>query len=242
VNSGKVPEQKLSDFIMFEKAPYEKMDTRNLMEIHTSGAKEREKVYGPAFTTEFIKYSLQIAKKEIRENPPKDIKTLDQLKEYLISISEKLSSPPCFILIGAQYVTDKKFEGTLAAGMQLMYRGVTRRVAESDTEKKPLQKADVDQILAKLRQLAVGMKVAPLEFGYKKNPDESVDVFHGGCFYFKGCQTSLEHGLLKRRDGRMTCGATSFVCQFLKMGTKYEWDYTVLEFSEPYCIVKCFMI
>ncbi|WXG39225.1 MAG: hypothetical protein WED07_00060 [Candidatus Freyarchaeum deiterrae] len=238
----KAAKQKLSDFIMFEKAPYEKPDLRNIMEIHTGGAKEREKVYGPAFTAEFIKYTLRTAEKQTGENPPQDIKTLDQLKEYLISISEKLSSPPYLILIGAEYVIDKKFEGSQAAGTQLMFRGVTKRVVESDSNMKQFPRADVDQTLTKLRQLAVGMKIAPLEFGYKMNEDNSVDVFHGGCFYLKGCQTSLEHGLLKRKDGRMACGASSFVCQFLKMGTKYEWDYTILEFSETHCIVNCFMI
>jgi len=239
---GKVSEVKLSDFKMFEKAPYEKLNIINCTEMHISGAKEREKVYGPAFTTEFIKYALRIAAKELGEEPPEDIKTLDQLKNYLIAKSEKLSSAPYLIVLGAQFVTDKKFEGALAAGTQLMYKGVTKKVAESEGDIKQLQNYDVEGILTKLRKLAVDFEVAPMEFGYKINDDETIEVYHGGCFYFEGCQKSLEQNLLKRRDGSISCGATSFVCQFLKMGTKCEWDYTLLEFSKSHCIAKCFMI
>jgi hypothetical protein len=227
---------------MFEKAPYQKLDTRNNMEIHITGAKEREKVYGPAFTSHFIKYSLQAVSRLTGEEKPEDIKTLDQLKEYLLSKTEKLSIPPYFLVLWAQFVTDKKFEGSLAAGTQIMYKGVTKRVAELDSEKKLLQNADIEGILAKLRKLAVDFKVAPLEFGYRKNPDGTIDIFHGGCFYYEGCKMSLDQDLLKRRDGSISCGASAFVCQFLKMGTKCEWDYTVLEFSKSHCIAKCFTI
>lgn len=123
-----------------------------------------------------------------------------------------------------------------------MYRGVTKRVEESDDNMKQPQKADVDKILAKLRQLAVRMKIAPIEFGYRKNEDESVDILHGGCFYFNGCKKAADYGLLKRSDGKIMCGSTMYVCQFLKMGTGYEWDYSVLKFSEPQCIMRCYMV
>jgi hypothetical protein len=236
-----VSEIKLSDFKMFEKAPYDKLDTKNTLEINMRGAKEREKVYGPAFTTKFIKYALMAVTSQTKEAPPKDIKTLDQLTEYLLSKSEKLVIPPYFAVLWAQFVTDQKFEGSLAAGIQLMYRGVTKGLAKSDGETGP-QNIDIDQTLEAQRKLSVNMKVAPLEFGYKKNADGTVNVIHGGCFYFWGCKMGSEQGLLNRSDGRMFCGCSSWICQFLKKATSCEWDYTVLEFSEPHCMVRFFTI
>ncbi|MEM3585804.1 MAG: hypothetical protein QXO71_00655 [Candidatus Jordarchaeaceae archaeon] len=236
-----MPELKISNFKMFEKAPYDKLNLKNLIEMHIAGAKEREKIYGPAFTTEFIKYVLKIVTKETGKNPPEGIKTIDQLKDYLITKTEELSSAPYLILIGAEFVIDKKFEGSLAVGTQLMYKGITRKAAEADSELK-LKSFDVEEILARLRKLAVDLGIAPLEFGYRKNPDETIDIYHGDCFYFEGCKMSLEQNLLRRRDGSIFCGATSFVCQFLKMGTKCEWDYKLIEFSESHCIARCFMI
>nr|MDO8081243.1 hypothetical protein [Candidatus Freyarchaeota archaeon] len=235
-------EFKISDFKMLEKAPYEKMDTRSNMELFIRGAKDKEKVYGPAFTVKFIKYALMGASRQTGENPPEDIKTLDQLKEYLISISEKLPLPPYFLLIWAQFVTDKKFEGSQAVGTQLVFRGFAEGEMESDRDAKPLQNADVDQILAKCRRTTIELKSSPLEFGYKKNEDGSIDLLYRGCFFSEGCQMSLNQGLLKRSDGRMLCGSTLTVCQWLKAGTGYEWDYTILEFSKPHCIVRCFTI
>lgn len=227
---------------MFEKAPYDKPDSRALTEAILNGIKEEERIYGPYFTSTFIKYALKGVSRITGEPQPENIKTLDQLQDYLFSKTNNLPVPLHFLVLWAQFVTDKKFEGALAAGTQLMYKGVTKKVAESEGDIKQLQNYDVEGILTKLRKLAVDFEVAPMEFGYKINDDETIEVYHGGCFYFEGCQKSLEQNLLKRRDGSISCGATSFVCQFLKMGTKCEWDYTLLEFSKSHCIAKCFMI
>lgn len=120
-------------------------------------------------------------------------------------------------------------------------RGFAKGVMESDGDLRTLG-FDVDKVMSKLRKLAVDMKVAPLEFGYKKNEDGSVDIVHGGCPYVEGCQSSAEQTLLQRPDGRISCGSSVFVCQFLKTATSCEWDHTVLEFSKPHCVTRVFMI
>lgn len=226
---------------MFEKAPYETPDSKALTEAIFEGIKEEEKIYGPYLIATFIKYVLRGVSRLTGEQPPEDIKTLNQLLEYIFSKANILPVPLHFLVLWAQFVTDKKFEGSLAVGTQLMYKGIMKRAAKSEGDLE-LQNCDVDKILAKLRQLAVLFKVAPLEFGYRKNPDGTLDIIHGGCFYFEGCKMSLGQNLLTRPDGRMACGTSVSVCQFLKMGTKYEWDYTVLEFTKPRCTVRCFMI
>ncbi|WXG39227.1 MAG: hypothetical protein WED07_00070 [Candidatus Freyarchaeum deiterrae] len=231
-----------SGFKMFERAPYKVPDSRAFTEAIIDGIRGEEKIYGPFFTTTLIKYCLKAVAKTTGENQSEDIKTLNQLTDYLLTKSNKLTMPPYFLLLWAQFVTDQKFEGFQAVGTQLMYKGLTQRAAKSEDFEALLKNVNVDLLLAKLRQLAVNIKVAPLEFGYKKNEDRTIDIIHGGCHFFEGCQKSSEQDLLTRPDGRMACGATVIVCQFLKMGTNHEWDYTILEFSEPHCVVKCFMI
>jgi hypothetical protein len=232
---------KIDGFKMFEKAPYEKADPRAILELVMRGAKDVEKVYGLVFTTNVIKYALRAVASQTREDPPLNIQTLDQLTEFLISKSDRLLAPPYYIAFWAQYVTEKKLEGSLGAGYQVSKRGFAKGVMESDGDLRTLG-FDVDKVLSKLRKLAVEMNVAPLEFGYKKNEDGSVDIAHGGCPYLEGCRSSAEQALLQRPDGRISCGSSVFVCQFLKTATGCEWDHTVLEFIKPHCVTRVFMI
>jgi hypothetical protein len=228
-------------FRMFEKAPYDQSDPKASTELVMRGAKDVEKVYGPAFTAEVIKNALRAVATKTGEESPKDIKTLNQLTDYLVSKSEKLQAPPHFLAHWAVYVTEKRLEGSLGAGYQMATRGQATKVMESDGNEK-LSDMDIDQVMSKLRKLAVDMKIAPVEFGYKKNKDGSIDVFHGGCSYLEGCRLSQNETLLHRPDGRISCGNSAFVCQFLKSSTGYEWDHTVLEFGKPYCITRLSII
>jgi hypothetical protein len=226
---------------MFERAPYEQADPKAITRFVVKGAKDVERIYGPAFTTKVIDYALHAIETQTGERSPEGIKTLDQLADYLISKSERLDSPPYYIAFWAQYVTEKKLEGSLGAGYQVGQRGFAKGVIESDGDLKALG-FDVDQVMSRLRELAVQMKVAPLEFGYKKNADGSLDILHGGCPYLEGCKLSASQTLLQRPDGRVTCGSSVFVCQFLKTATGCEWDHTVLEFGKPHCITRVTML
>lgn len=98
----------ISDFKMFEKAPYEQPDTRAITELVMSGVKEEEKVYGPVFTIKVIGYALRLVSKYSGEAPPEDINTLDQLTEYLLSKKDKF--PPHWAVLWAQFVTEKSLK------------------------------------------------------------------------------------------------------------------------------------
>jgi hypothetical protein len=226
---------------MFEKAPYAQADPRACTELVITGAKDVEKLYGPAFTAEVIKYALAAAASKIGAEPPQDVKTLNQLTDYLVSKSDKLGTPPYFLAHWAIYVTEKKLEGSLGAGYRMATKGQFTKVLSTDGNEK-LSEMDLDRVLSKLRKLAVDMKVAPLEFGYKKNKDGSIEVFQSGCPYLEGCRMSRNDALINRPDGRMSCGTSAFIVHFLKASTNCEWDHTVVEFDKPYCITKLFII
>jgi len=229
----------ISDFKMFERTPYEQPDTRAITELVMRGVKEEEKVYGPVFTIKVIGYALRLVSKYSGEAPPEDIKTLDQLTEYLLSKKDKF--PPHWAVLWAQFVTEKKLEGARGAGTRFMNMGITQRVLESDGDVR-LKKIDIDYVLKTLHKTIVGMKVAPLEMGYKKNEDESIDILYRNCYFLDACKLALDEGLLKRQDGRMVCSIFALVCHYLKIGTGYEWDYIISKFEKPNCIAKCFMI
>lgn len=242
LNRGWKATDQISDFKMFDKTPYEQPDTIAVMEVIISGIRDEEKLYGPAFTSRVINYALQAVASQTGEEPPKDVQTLERLKEYLLSKTEKLSFPPYYLLLWAEFITAKKLEGSLGAGYRISHRGIIKRVAETDDNVKLLQKLGIDQVLLKIHQFAVEKKVAPLELGYRKNEDGSIDIMYGGCYFFDACQLAKEKKLLQRSDGQLLCGTSTFVCQFLRMATGYEWDYTILEFGKAHCIIKCFMI
>jgi hypothetical protein len=88
----------LSEFKMLEEAPYEEPDPRRLTEIYISKAKEAEKDYGKIFTTRYIEFALQFLAEKIGEEPPQNIETLDQLKEYLISKTGIYPKPYCAVV------------------------------------------------------------------------------------------------------------------------------------------------
>jgi hypothetical protein len=91
---------------------------------------------------------------------------------------------------------------------------------------------DVDAVLAKLRELVVNHKVAPVEFENKRNNDRSFNIFHGGCS-LECCRMAQKDVTLRRPDGRMCCGATQLMTHFLKESTGCDWDHTILEFAKP---------
>lgn len=57
--------------------------------------RELEKIYGSIFTTQLIKHALKFISQRIEEEPTEDIKTLDELAEYLLSKTDKYPLPNC---------------------------------------------------------------------------------------------------------------------------------------------------
>lgn len=230
-----------SNFKMLEVAPHPQPDTRAITELITDGVKTQENVYGPVFTAKVIDYALRLISSQIGEEKPTDITKLNQLAEYLLSKECKL--PPHWILLWAVFKTEKKFEGYQGALTRLMDMGISKKVMESTNDLEGDQaKIDVENILSKLRRSTIDMKVAPLRMGYKENKDGSLEVLVQDCYFSDACQLALNEGLLKRADGRMVCGVFSLVRQYLKKGTRLEWDYTISTFDKPNCVARFFAV
>ncbi len=224
---------------MFEKPPYDIPPSRPITEIIINGVKEIEKTYGPVFTTRFIKHALEFEAQRIGEKPPEDIKTLNDLLEYLVSKSDKYPTPYC-TTVYAQFKTENEFQGRTGAGTRIGHLGAARSMSETLSVKD--RKVDVDGILSKFSQILVSMNLGPHEWGYKKNEDGSVDFIWPKCHYLDGCRAAYNEGLLKRPDGRLQCVAVIGICHYLKLSTGYEWDYEVLENYKPHCIARTYMI
>lgn len=225
------------EFKMCEPAPYEHPDPKALTPLIIQTQKEVEKTYGPIFTARLIKYTLQcVAQKEGKE-PPDNIKTLDDLGAYLISISDKY--PTCYNLMtyaGAR--TESELQGQIGAGTQVGMINVSRNIAKGSSLKE--RNIDLEDIISKFREAIVAGKLSPPEMGYRIN-EESVDILWPDCNFKEGCQLAFDAGLSKRFGGSQSCSAGAFLCQFLKLATGYEWDYEVLESFKPHCIHRCFL-
>ncbi len=231
-------ESNTSNFIMFEKAPYELPDPAVLTPLIMKALTEVENTYGPVFTTRIIKYTLQQLSQKSGEEPPEYIKNLDQLAEYLISKSDKY--PTCYSLLTyAQAKTENDLQGQIGAGTQVEMINVSRNIAESSKIEE--RKVDLDDIISNFRQTIVAGKLSPSEMGYKKNEDGSIDIIWPNCNFKEGCKLAYDEGLLKRPDGRQRCSSGSFLSQYFKLATGYVWDYDVLESYKPHCITRCYM-
>jgi hypothetical protein len=230
---------KLSDFTMFEKAPYELPDPRAFTKLAMVGINEVEKTYGPVFTVQFIKHALSFIAQKTREKPPEDIKTLDQLAEYLISKSNKYPKPYCAVTY-AQVKTENMLQGQTGAGTRVEVMSISRNVAEKqDSDGRDF---DVKEALSKIHETGIVQKIFPPELGYKKNEDGSVYLIWPKCLFMDACKLAFEEDLLKRPDGRMRCTAGEGSCQYFKIFSGYEWDYDLLEFDKPHCIYRCYSL
>lgn len=225
---------KTSNFKMFEKAPWEIPEPRTLLELTIMGTMEGIKLFGPAYTPRFIKHALDFVSQKIGDKPPEDIKDLNQLAEYMLSISDKYAIPANAIIY-ASVAMGNLFEGHLAAGLRVGIASASRSVAKSlDSEK---IKVDIVSVLSQYRQASIAMKIAHQELGYKRNTDESVDILWK-CYAWDACQLALDNGLLKRPEGGLACVCCQFLCQFFKILTGYDCDYTLLEFDKSHCITR----
>lgn len=234
----------ISGFKMFKKTPYELPDVRVFIRMIRSGIKINEELYGQAYTSTVIKYALRAVAKLTGETPPQDIKTLEQLEDCLVSKLDALRA--MYIIIWAQFVTIKKLEGSLGVGHRFLDMGIFKNVMENTKGKVRLVKhigrdRDMRNVLSALHSAIFKMGVCPHEMGYKKNADGSIDVLYRNCYLQDGCQMSLDSNLNKRPDGRQVCGFSAYVCQYLKMATGRDWDYTITVFNKPICLTKCFM-
>lgn len=229
-------ELKISDFKIFT-APYELPDPQAVIGAQIVGIKEQQKLFGTVYSFRLIKYALQFEAQKIGEEPPQDIRTLDQLAEYLVSKADKYPTPNC-VLMCAQLKVENEFQGRTGAATRVGEMGFHRKFAKSQSGEE--QNVDLDAIISNLVKTAIEMKLSPKEFGYKKNKDESLDLLFPNCYYKDGCRQAHDYNLLNRPDGRMQCAIGSTLCQFLKLVTGYEWDYESLEFDKPYCVARCY--
>lgn len=228
----------LSKFKMLVGCPDYQPDSRAITELVMKGVREEEKTYGPVFATRFIKYALELEGEKIGEEPPEDIKTLDQLVEYLVSKTDKY--PPYCTVFYAQIKTENDIQGQTGAGTRIEIMSLTKNLVK--TRGIEDRDVDVDGAILKFNQVITSIKVNPGYWGYKKNEDGSLDGILPKCYYLDVCKLAFDEDLLIRPNGRMRCGIIAFLCQYLSLVTGYDWDYDILDFHAPYCIARFFML
>ncbi len=84
-----VVDTKPSDYILFETGPFKESDLASYIALVTSAIGEEAKTSGPLFTVRFNKNTSRYLATKFGVEVSEDIKTLEQLAKYIISISEK---------------------------------------------------------------------------------------------------------------------------------------------------------
>jgi len=229
----------ISNFKMLENAPYELPDPKALLDALAVGIREQEKIFGTVFSTRVIKHALNFISRRIEEKPREDIKNLDELSEYLLSILDKYPTPYCAVMY-AQYKTENDLQGKAGAVTRVGEMGFHKTFGK-DTGGKTIS-MDLDNLILTLHKTAVTLKLCPKEFGYRKNDDGSLDFILPNCYFKDGCNQAFNEGLLIRSGGRIYCNLGSSLSQYLKIVTGNEWDFECLEYDKPYCIIRFFMV
>mgnify|MGYP005840957017 FL=1 len=119
---------------MFADSSNLKINSRAFTDLIIKGAKEVEKTYGPVYTVRYIKYALEFEAKKIGEKPAEDIKTLDQLVEYLVSKSDKYPDYQNTVSY-ARIKAENELQGQSGAGTQITLMTFTRKVLEAQKVK-----------------------------------------------------------------------------------------------------------
>jgi hypothetical protein len=232
-------ELKVSDFKMLEKPPYTKPNPKKILELAIKGAIEEEKMYGPVFRELYIKYALQYAAQKFGEAPKKDIKTLDQMLEFLVSISDRHPDALNAVVYGGSKA-ESDLQGMSGAAARVAMMGLSKNFVKAPSAK--ARNVDIDQLLATYQKILTQLEVANYEVGYRKNSDESVDVAWLNCHMKDACQLAYDEGALKRITGGLQCVACAGMLQILKLVSGYDWDYELLEFDKPHCTARIFMV
>ncbi|WXG39323.1 MAG: hypothetical protein WED07_00565 [Candidatus Freyarchaeum deiterrae] len=229
----------VSDFKMFEKAPYDKPDAKTIIDLALKGVTEVEKTYGPVFTNKLINYALQFISKKTGEISPPNIKTLEQLGEYLIQKTDKYPYTWCAISY-AQVKTESDLQGRTGAGTQVEVIGVGKKLAEGACARD--KNVDIAGIALKFNQTMVALKVSPKEMGYLKDGNEAFYLLWKVCPTLDACREASKEKLLIRPNGKMRCSSGATACRLFKLITGCEWDYELEEFDKPYCAQKFLMV
>lgn len=130
----KVSELNLSDFKMFEKASYEKIDIIKVLDASIKQVEEKAKKHGSEYIDTYTKHILKAVSRQTGKEAPQDIKTLGQLRNYLISKSEELQNRPHFLMFWAFFVTDKKFETNQEEMSLFMFKNAAQRMGKLGTK------------------------------------------------------------------------------------------------------------
>jgi hypothetical protein len=223
-------------FRIFEKPPAKSYDVKAHLGVHVSSIRDQEKVYGPVFTARLIVNALNFVAQRIDERPPSDVRTLDQLGQYLISKLDKYSTPQCAMMY-AQYKTEDELQGQVGAGRRISDAEFLRKT-DMKGKDEGAKRIDIDNSILQFRQVAIAMKMYPEGIGYRKNEDGSFDLFLPNCYYKDGCKQAYNEGLLHRPGGRWICNLGFSVCVFLRVSTGYEWESDCMEYDKPHCIVR----
>jgi len=195
-------------------------------------------MFGPVFTKNAVKYTLEFEAQKLGENPPKGIETLDGAVEYIQKNINRYPDGVCSIVYGMAK-TERVLEGYSASGSKRMAFNAVKKVMEDSGMLSSLQ-GSADQIfdaIAKFHELNSFLKVIP--------PNRFERQDNGAKMIVKNCTCKDACRKLAGEDFSRIIGGKECIilinhCAAAEIITGKRCDYKLEKFDQPACEGKIY--
>lgn len=197
------------------------------------------RMFGPVFTKNTIKYTLEFEAEKLGENPPENIETLEGAVEYIQKNIDRYPDGVCSIVYGMAK-SERMLEGYSASGSKRMAFNAVKKVMEESGMLSSLQ-GSTDQIfdaIVKFHELNSLLKVIP--------PNRFVREENGAKMIVKNCTCKDACRKLAQEDFSRIVGGKECIilinhCAAAEIITGKRCDYTLEKFDQPTCEGKIYL-
>lgn len=222
---------------MSERSPKE-IDASQLIAVLHYFMSNQEKMYGAVFNKLASKYIVEFESQKLGENPPGDINSVDQAKDYVVKNLSRYPHGYCALLYGLI-----KAEAALQGGTGTSTRIATSKTAENirlSSEGKIESAANIAEAVKKAHEGIRTGKILP-EFDYELVGEDQVQCTIYNCHLRDACEACIEEKL-GRVGGRPWCALLRYVVADIGLTSGLQFDYELGEFRGSICRGKIYRV
>ncbi|MEX2751550.1 MAG: hypothetical protein Q6366_006650 [Candidatus Freyarchaeota archaeon] len=222
---------------MSERFPKE-IDASQLIAVLHYFVGNQEKMYGPVFNKLASKYIVEFESRKLGENPPGDIQSVDQARDYVVENLNRYPHGYCALLYGLI-----KAEAALQGGTGTSTRLATSKTAESirlSSEGKIESASSIADAVKRAHEGIRTGKILP-DFDYELVGEDQVQCTIYNCHLRDACETCIEEKL-GRVGGRPWCALLRYVVADMGLTSGLQFDYELREFGDSVCKGKIYRV
>ncbi len=212
---------------MSEHSPKE-IDAHQLIAVLHYFVGNQEKMYGAVFNKLASKYIAEFESRKLGENPPGDINSVDQAKDYVVKNLNRYPQGYCALLYGLI-----KAESTLQGGTGTSTRLATSKTAESIRLASEGKLESVSSVADAVKKAHEGIRTGKIlpDFDYELVGEDQVQCTIYNCHLKDACKACIEEKL-GRVGGRPWCALLRYVVADMDLTSGLQFDYELEEFGD----------